>query len=107
VQGRYESLDCKEVNGQPLINVNSAFGGFGVYGIDLLLRGESDKDLCFYSSPFGDCEHVGFNLCLKDRFNAKLVVASRFLIEMNDGCAGYASQDERITKLFQEIKRQN
>jgi len=101
--GRYH-YDCMMVGGQPLIQVDSAFGGLAFYSTKFLFDDINQK-LCWYSSPFEDCEHVAFNLCLKDRFKAKLVVAPRLVISLgmftgSNGCRGEFKYNSNVTKML-------
>lgn len=107
----HKHYSCQMVNGQPLISVESAFAGFGIYGARLLLGNLTEKDFCYYSSPLSDCEHVPFNRCLVQRFNAKLVVAPQLLIPLgpswdDTGCNGKEpTKDERTEKLIEKVRK--
>eukprot|EP00920_Eleutheroschizon_duboscqi_P004199 GHVT01009675.1.p1 GENE.GHVT01009675.1~~GHVT01009675.1.p1 ORF type:complete len:472 (+),score=7.65 GHVT01009675.1:434-1849(+) len=58
----YTSATCEMVADQPLITVNSAFGGWALYKAAAL----KDTECTYFSEIEMDCEHVGLHRCLVD-----------------------------------------
>ena len=61
----------------PLVPVDSAFGGLAVYKRATL------KD-CLYSSTNDDSEHVAFHACLREKSLAKIFIDVKFLVKVSN-----------------------
>lgn len=69
-------------DGNQFFPVYSAFNGFGIYKLLVTEDCEYSGKVTdpFVVSPNGDCEHVAFHKCMRDKNNARIVIDKHFLL---------------------------
>jgi len=64
---------------KPLIPVDSAFGGFGIYRMQIIKGCKySGQDI---SGKFGTCEHTHFNLEIREKNKGRIFICPSFIVE--------------------------
>lgn len=80
------SVNCSHLGNEPVIKVQAAFGGWGMYRADVLrtLR-PGGQQVCKYESSGGSCEHIPLSECLRLQLNATQLIATGLVVEW-EGC---------------------
>eukprot|EP01036_Dinobryon_divergens_P025174 gene25174-33697_t len=67
--------------GEQYVPVLSAFNGFAIYKLHRTIGCEYSADCVEFRTtcPHGDCEHVSFHKCMRERNNAKILVNTNVL----------------------------
>lgn len=67
--------------GQPYVPVLSAFNGLAIYKLDKTLNCEYSALCIEFRTPCrdGDCEHVAFHRCMREKHQARIVIHADYL----------------------------
>jgi len=67
--------------GQPYVPVLSAFNGLAIYKLDKTLNCEYSALCIEFRTPCrgGDCEHVAFHRCMREKHHARIVIHADYL----------------------------
>jgi hypothetical protein len=77
------SFRCGEFNGEHIVPVQAAFGGWAMYDARLL---RPSKRACKHDPHAGGCEHWSMSKCLVQEWNATQIVAPAVVVDW-EGCS--------------------